>query len=64
MGQCESGKTQMFSQLCHGIDVISVTSVKESAGTYMTGKVGCMETFCRICIWYLSLEILKSYVDE
>ncbi|XP_050715490.1 signal recognition particle receptor subunit beta-like [Eriocheir sinensis] len=38
MGLCESGKTQMFSQLCHGVDVLSVTSVKESAGTYITGK--------------------------
>lgn len=40
MGLCESGKTQLFSQLCHGVDVISVTSVKESSGTYTAGKVG------------------------
>lgn len=38
MGLCESGKTQLFSQLCHGVDVVSVTSIKESSGTYITGK--------------------------
>ncbi|KAG0714624.1 Signal recognition particle receptor subunit beta [Chionoecetes opilio] len=38
VGLCESGKTQLFSQLCHGVDVISVTSIKESAGTYAMGK--------------------------
>lgn len=38
MGLCESGKTQMFSRLCHGVDVVSVTSIKESAGTYTAGK--------------------------
>lgn len=38
MGLCESGKTQLFSQLCHGIDVLSVTSIKESSGEYVVGK--------------------------
>nr|XP_053634963.1 signal recognition particle receptor subunit beta-like [Cherax quadricarinatus] len=38
MGLCESGKTQLFSQLCYGTDVISVTSIKESVGEYVTGK--------------------------
>ncbi|KAB7494460.1 Signal recognition particle receptor subunit beta [Armadillidium nasatum] len=31
LGLCGSGKTQLFYQLCHGIDVLSVTSVKESS---------------------------------
>lgn len=45
MGLCESGKTQMFSQLCHGVDVLSVTSIKESSGKYTTGNVSYLETY-------------------
>ncbi|KAK3863902.1 hypothetical protein Pcinc_030369 [Petrolisthes cinctipes] len=38
LGLCESGKTQLFSQLCHDTDVISVTSIKESSAQYTVGK--------------------------
>ncbi|KAG7178013.1 signal recognition particle receptor subunit beta-like [Homarus americanus] len=38
MGLCESGKTHLFSQLCYGTDVTSVTSIKESVGEYSSGK--------------------------
>lgn len=38
MGLCESGKTQLFSQLCYGTDVLSVTSIKESVGEFVLGK--------------------------
>ncbi|KAK7078490.1 hypothetical protein SK128_023087 [Halocaridina rubra] len=38
LGLCESGKTLLFSLLCHNSDVLSVTSLKESVGEYVFGK--------------------------
>ncbi|CAL4179099.1 unnamed protein product, partial [Meganyctiphanes norvegica] len=38
LGLCESGKTQLFSQLCYGKDVVSVTSIKESSAEFVNGK--------------------------
>jgi len=38
LGICESGKTQLFSQLCYGKDVVSVTSLKESSAEFVSGK--------------------------
>lgn len=38
IGICESGKTQLFSQLCYGKEVVSVTSIKESSAEFVYGK--------------------------
>ncbi|XP_064115563.1 signal recognition particle receptor subunit beta-like [Macrobrachium nipponense] len=38
VGLCESGKTLLFSRLCHDKEVVSVTSMKESSGEYTFGK--------------------------
>ncbi|XP_042885346.1 signal recognition particle receptor subunit beta-like [Penaeus japonicus] len=38
MGLCESGKTQLFSWICHGADVTTVTSMKPSNAEYKIGK--------------------------
>ena len=46
MGLCGSGKTLMFSQLCHGVDVVTVTSIKESSGNYTAGKVSYYVAIC------------------
>lgn len=34
LGLSESGKTHLMSQLCHKIDVLTVTSIKESKSTF------------------------------
>lgn len=40
MGLCESGKTQLFSRICYGADVTTVTSMKPSNAEFKVGKVG------------------------
>ena len=56
MGLCESGKTQMFAQICYGFSVTSVTSTTSSSAPYKMGNVSFM-------IFYSSLywKICSDY---